>query len=37
VDHIDWAYQEMASDAENRGTLEIGELIRELRFLVKRR
>jgi integrase len=29
-DYIDWAYQEMASDAENRGTLEIGELIREL-------
>ncbi|MCU1110815.1 site-specific integrase [Stenotrophomonas maltophilia] len=32
-DYIDWAYQEMASDAENRGAVEIVELIRELEVL----
>lgn len=29
-DYIDWAYQEMASDAESRGNTEISDLIREL-------
>lgn len=32
-DYIDWAYQEMASDAESLRDVEIGELIRELELL----